>query len=74
MFRATVVAFAAAALLATAFVSTEASARHRGGYGRAGGQPPANCKGYFMSGTNTVSGTNGKDGYWPYAGCDPVKE
>jgi len=67
MFRATLVAFAAAVVLATAFISTEASARHRGGYGRGGGEPPAHCQGYFYSGKNT------KAGYFPYAGCDPLK-
>jgi len=47
MFRGTLIAFAAAVMLATAFVSTEAWARYGGGYGRGGGQPPTHCKGYF---------------------------
>jgi hypothetical protein len=64
MFRATLVVFAAAATLATASVSTEASALDGGGYGRGGGQPPTNCKGYFYSGKYT------QQGYFPYAGCD----
>jgi hypothetical protein len=68
MFRATLIAFAAAVMLATAFVPTEASARHGRGYSRGWVQPPAHCRGYFMSGTNI------QDGYWPYAGCDPLEE
>jgi len=81
MLRKTLVALAGAAMLCTAFVSTEASAR----YGYASGSPYGNwespygiwygnygypyvpCKVYYYSGTYTYAG------WFPYAGCDPLK-
>lgn len=80
MFRKTLVALSAAVMLCTAFVSTDASARYRGWYGPGSGYrygvwwygnwgyPYVPCKVYYYSGTYTLQG-----GWFPYAGCDPLK-
>ena len=78
MLGKTLIALAAAVMLCTALVSTEASAWYGGWYGRSsgypygvwngnGGYPYGHCRGYFYSGTYTYGGS------FPYAGCDPLK-
>jgi hypothetical protein len=78
MLGKTLIVLAAAVTLCTAFLSTEASAWYGGLYGRSSGHPYGvwygnwgypygHCRGYFYSGTYT------HEGWFPYAGCDPLK-
>jgi len=78
MLRKILIALAAAVMLCAAFVSTDASARYGGWYGRSSeypngiwygnyGYPYVPCRVYYYSGTYTYGG------WFPYAGCDPLK-
>jgi hypothetical protein len=87
MVRKKLVALAGAAMLCTAFVSTEASARYGGWYGS--GYPygvsygnPESPYGiwygnygypYVPCKVYYYSGTYTYAGWFPYAGCDPLK-